>query len=82
MATPALGWPARALRVAERGWLDEQTAGRVKVMEARIERAEEKAENQALAKARAELEQRDEKRTAALQDQMCERETAQRLARF
>jgi diguanylate cyclase (GGDEF)-like protein len=72
----------RALRQAERQWLDEQTASRVQVMEASIELAEKRAENQALDKARAELEQRVEERTAELQAQMRERDTAQRLARF
>jgi diguanylate cyclase (GGDEF)-like protein len=72
----------RALRTAERQWLDESTAARVRSMQSSIELAEKRAENQALARARAELEQRVDERTAALHDQMRERDAAQRLARF
>ena len=72
----------RALREAERAWLDEQTASRVQVLEAGVELAAKRAENKALESARAELEQRVAERTAALAEQMREREAAQELARF
>ena len=72
----------RALRQAERNWLDEQSAARMRAMEASIELAQKHAENQALEQARAELEQRVQQRTAELNEQMREREAAQDLARF
>lgn len=73
---------ARALRQAEKQWFDEQTASRVRALEASIELAERRAENQALERARCELEQRVQERTAALHQQMHEREAAEQLARF
>ncbi len=72
----------RALRVAERRVLDEQTASRVRVLQARIELSEQRAENTALERLRAELEQRVDERTAALRQQVREREAAEELARY
>lgn len=72
----------RALRVAERRWLDEQTAGRVRVLQASIELAEQRAENKGLERLRAELEQRVQERTEALSKQVREREAAEALARY
>lgn len=72
----------RTLRVAERRWLDEQTAGRVRVLQAGIELSEQRAENKALERHRAELEQRVDERTEALRKQMRERQAAEEMARY
>jgi len=72
----------RELRVAERRWLDEQSANRLRVMQAGIELAAQRAENHALARARDELEERVAQRTLALQAQVQEREAAEALARY
>lgn len=72
----------RALRDAERRWIDAQSASRLRLVEARMELARNRAENEALLQARAELETRVLERTAALREQMREREAAQELARF
>jgi diguanylate cyclase (GGDEF)-like protein len=72
----------RALRDAERRWLDEEAASRARQLEASIELAERRAENNALARARDELEARVAERTEALRQQMQERESAEALARF
>ena len=72
----------RSLRLAERRWHDEQSASRVRVMQAGMELSAERAQNLALAKARDELEQRVAERTQALQAQIQEREAAEALARY
>jgi diguanylate cyclase (GGDEF)-like protein len=72
----------RSLRTAERRCLDAQATTRLRSLEAGMALARERAERQALEQARAELEERVEERTAALQAQMREREAAQDLARF
>ncbi len=72
----------RLLRTAERRWLDEQTAERVRVLKAGVELAEKRAENAALERVRGELEQRVAERTQALQLQVQERRAAEELARF
>jgi diguanylate cyclase (GGDEF)-like protein len=71
----------RALRRAERRWLDEQIASRVRTMQAGIELAEKRAENQALQRSRAELKQRVAERTAELSAQMQAVEAAREQAR-
>jgi diguanylate cyclase (GGDEF)-like protein len=71
----------RALRRAERQWLDQQLAQRVRTMQAGIELAEKRAENQALQRSRAELEQRVAERTAELSAQMRAVEAAREQAR-
>lgn len=73
---------ARALRDAERQWLDEQTTRRMQALEASIELAAKRAENTALERARIELEQRVAERTAALSQQVREREAAEERARY
>jgi diguanylate cyclase (GGDEF)-like protein len=72
----------RELRAAERRWHDEQSANRLRVMQAGIDLAAQRAENHALARARDELEQRVTQRTQALQVQIQEREAAEALARY
>jgi diguanylate cyclase (GGDEF)-like protein len=72
----------RALRRAERLWLDQQLAQRVRTMQAGIELAEKRAENQALQRSRAELEQRVAERTAELSTQMRAVEAAREQARY
>lgn len=72
----------RALRRAERRWLDEQAAAQVRTLESSLELVRERAERDALEIARADLEKRVEERTAELQVQMREREAAQEMARF
>ena len=72
----------RDLRAAERRWLDEEAAGRARQLETSIELAERRAENQALARARDELEARVAERTEDLRLQVQERESAEALARF
>ncbi len=72
----------RALRAAERKWLDDKTTQRVQALEASIELAEKRAENAALEQARGQLEQRVLERTAALQEQILERQAAEGQARF
>ena len=72
----------RELRAAERRWLDEEAAARARQMETHIELAAHRAENQALARARDELEARVAERTEALRQQVQERESAEALARF
>ena len=72
----------RELRSAERRWLDEAAASRVRQLEAGIEVARRRAENQALARARDELEARVAERTEALRLQVQERQSAETLARF
>ncbi len=72
----------RALRAAERRWHDEQSASRVRVMQAGIDLATQRAENLALAQARDEMELRVAERTHALQTQINEREAAEALARY
>lgn len=73
---------ARALREAERKWLDEQTTRRMQALEASIGMAEKRAENAALEQARQELELRVDERTAALREQVSEREAAEAMARY
>ena len=72
----------RELRAAERRWLDEAAASRVRQLEAGIELAARRAENLALARARDELEARVTERTEALRQQVLERQSAETLARF
>ena len=72
----------RALRAAERCLQDAQTAERVRVLQARIELSEQRAENKALERLRAELEQRVDERTAALRQQVRDREAAEEQARY
>ncbi len=72
----------RAMRQAERRWLDEQSANQLRTMESEVELVRERAEREALEKARAELEEKVEERTAELQVQMREREAAREMARF
>jgi len=72
----------RALRSAERQWLDQQLAQRIRTMQAGIELAEKRAENLALQRSRAELEQRVAERTAELSAQMRALEAAREQARY
>ncbi len=72
----------RELRAAERRWLDEQTAERVRTLQTGVELAEKRAENLALASARDELELRVAERTSALRTEVREREAAVALARY
>ena len=72
----------RELRQAERDWFDQESATKARQLEASIELAERRAENQALARARDELELRVAERTEALRQQVQERESAEALARF
>lgn len=72
----------RELRAAERRWLDDQAASRVRVLQSGMELSEQRAVNRALEEHRAQLEQRVAERTEALHRQVHERQVAEERARY